>query len=281
MATKTTPESPRAWRPDLTEYLPSDAVPDALILSHATVVGKIEGDAPSVRVPKILSDGDANFTAEGSTVADAGQEFGETVVQTHKAGALGKYSYETLQQPEAAELILASLRRNLTGRIDRAFVGGESSDGPTGLLNADVTDGGQIGDNLDKLVDAVSGIEAAGGSPTGIIASPASWATLSKLKTGKDQQVSLLGSGTDAGERQLLSIPVQVSAAMPENRLLVVDKTAVVAASSGVRLARSEDAYFSSDVVAIRVTWRAGWSVMHTDRVARLSTGSGSGSGKK
>jgi hypothetical protein len=36
-------------------------------------------------------------------------------------------------------------------------------------------------------------------------------------------------------------------------------------------LARSEDAFSSSDVTAIRVTWRLGWSVMHTKRVVKLT----------
>ena len=35
MATQTTPTSPAAWRPDITEYLPGDAIPEALILTHA------------------------------------------------------------------------------------------------------------------------------------------------------------------------------------------------------------------------------------------------------
>lgn len=30
MATKTTPTSPKAWAPDLTAFVPTDVVPDAL-----------------------------------------------------------------------------------------------------------------------------------------------------------------------------------------------------------------------------------------------------------
>ena len=40
VATKTTPTSPRAWRPDVTAYLPADVIPDALILTHAIVAGR-------------------------------------------------------------------------------------------------------------------------------------------------------------------------------------------------------------------------------------------------
>ena len=53
--TKTTPNSPAAWRPDVTTYLPSDVVPDAVIVQTATIVGRIEGDEPAVRIPYAAS----------------------------------------------------------------------------------------------------------------------------------------------------------------------------------------------------------------------------------
>lgn len=71
MATQLTPTSPAAWRPDITAYQPDDVIPDALILTTATVVGRIEGDEPAVRVPFVADDGTVGFVAEGDPIPDA------------------------------------------------------------------------------------------------------------------------------------------------------------------------------------------------------------------
>lgn len=271
MATQTTPTSPAAWRPDVTAYVPDDEIPDALILQTATVVGSIEGDAPAVRVPYVLNDGTSGFVAEGDPIADAEQEFSETVVTTGKIAALGKYTYETLAQPNAARMVVDSLKRSVTKKANSAYLGNETA--PLGLLNTvGITDGGEVGDNLDTLIDAVAGIEDDGGTATHIIAAPSAWATMSKLKKGTGSEESLLGAGTADTERKLLGVPVLVTPAMPADSVLVLDRSAVLGAQSPLRLARSEDAFFASDVIAVRVTWRIGWQVMHPARVAKLTT---------
>ncbi|CAJ1495102.1 phage major capsid protein [[Mycobacterium] burgundiense] len=274
MATHTTPTSPKAWAPDQTAYVPGDVIPDALLLTTSTVVGSIEGDEPAVRVPFVANDGTVGFVAEGATIPDADQDFDEVVVLTGKIATLGKYSYETLQQPEAARLVVESLSRNVIRKANAAYLGNAAiADGPTGLLNiVGITNGGVIGPDLDAVVDAVAGIEAAGGTATHIIAAPDAWASLSKLKRADTSNESLVGAGTVAAERALLSLPVFVTPDMPSHEILVGDRSAIVAAQSLVRLARSEDAYFSADVIGVRLTWRLGWNVMHPDRVAKLST---------
>jgi HK97 family phage major capsid protein len=273
MATKTTPNSPKAWAPDLTAFVPDDVVPDALILSTANVVGKIEGDEPAIRVPYVADDGVVGFVAEGAEIPDANQEFDEVVVLTGKVAALGKYSFETLQQPESARMVVDSLSRNVVKKANAAYLGSlEADPGPTGLLHSvGITDGGEVEDDLDPLIDAIASIEDDGGTATHIIASPTAWASLSKLKRAADSNESLVGAGVVAATRALLGLPVLVTPAMPDGSLLVSDQSAIIGAQSPVRLARSEDAYFSSDAIGVRVTWRLGWKVMHTARVAKLT----------
>lgn len=274
MAIQTTPTSPKAWAPDQTAFVPADVVPDALILQTATVVGAIEGDEPAIRVPFVADDGVVGFVAEGAEIPDANQEFDEVVVLTGKVAALGKYSFETLAQPEAARMVVESLSRSVVTKANAAYLGNLDADpGPTGLLNAPgiIDFETPIGDDLDQLVDAVSFIELDGGTATHIIANPTAWATLSKLKRATDSNESLVGAGTVAATRALLGLPVLVTPAMPAGSLLVVDQAAVIGAQSPVRLARSDDAYFSSDSIGVRVTWRLGWSIQHATRVAKLT----------
>ncbi|PND58123.1 phage major capsid protein [Mycobacterium sp. ENV421] len=274
MATKITPTSPKAWAPDQTAFVPGDVIPDALILNTATVVGQIEGDEPAVRVPFVADDGVVGFVAEGAEIPDADQDLDEVVVLTGKVAALGKYSYETLQQPQAAAMVVESLSRNVVRKANAAYLGNPvAGPGPVGLLNSPgiIDFETPIADDLDLLVDAIAFIETDGGTATHIIANPTAWATLSKLKRATDSNESLIGAGTVAAERALLGLPVLVTPEMPAGSLLVADKSAVIGAQSAVRLARSDDAYFSSDSIGVRVTWRLGWKVMHASRVAKLT----------
>lgn len=269
MATSTTLTTAKAWHPDVQGFLPAEAVPDALILAASVRAGEIEGDEPAVRVPYVADDGEATVVEEAQLIPDVDADFDEVVVRTSKVSALGKFSRESLAQPNAAQLILASMQRSIVNKADRLFVGSPSD--PTGLLNAPgITDGGLIGDDLDSLIDAASGVEADGGAATDILAAPDAWAALSKMKTATGSAAPLLGAGTAAVERFLLGIPVRVSAAVPAGQLLMLDRRAVVSAYGQVQLARSDDAFFASDVAAIRVTWRIGWSVMRPGRVVKL-----------
>lgn len=95
---------------------------------------------------------------------------------------------------------------------------------------------------------------------------------MAKIKTGTGSAASLLGAGTEAVERRLLGVPVLTTAPMPAGGLLVVDSSRVLTVYGQVRVARSEDAFFTKDVVAVRVTWRVGFNVMRPGRIVRLST---------
>ena len=77
--------------------------------------------------------------------------------------------------------------------------------------------------------------------------------------------------GVEAAERRLLGLPVLVSNAMITGTLLVVDKSAVLSAYGAIMLATSQDAYFSSESVGIRATWRFGQRIVDPARVVKLT----------
>ena len=64
-----------------------------------------------------------------------------------------------------------------------------------------------------------------------------------------------------------MGIPVRVTAALAEGTGLVVDRTAIVSATSTVNVASSEHAAFDSDSIMLRATWRIGWAAVHADRI--------------
>ena len=130
-----------------------------------------------------------------------------------------------------------------------------------GLLNLSPTNGGTVTDDLDALVDAIATIEDASGSATHIVCSPSSWADLSKFKQATDSNMSVVGAGTTAPTRTLLSVPVLVSNSKTDGTMLVLDRNSVLSVYGDVQLATSTDFYFGSDNIALRATFRFGQKI--------------------
>lgn len=274
MATQTTLTTAKGWHPDQVAFVPEEVIPGALVLAASTQVGFIEGDEPAIRVPWIADDGPAGFVAEGTPIPESAAQFTETVVRTGKIATLGKFSREQLGQKNAARLIVNSMQRSVIAKADAAFL--SNPDEPTGLLNLPgATDGGLLGNNLDALADAITTIEADGGSATHIIAAPGAWGTVAKLKSGTGSAAPLLGAGVEQTQRRALGVDVLVSSAMPADTLLVLDRHTILSAVGVVTQAQSDDVYFDSDVVGVRVTFRVGWAAMKPERIVKISTTTG------
>ena len=276
MTTQTTSTADAAWRPDVTAFAPSDAVPDALILKAATVAGKIEGDEPSLRVAYV-DDADAAFVAEGATINESDPDLAEVTVYTGKIAQLVRLSNEQYRQIGTPEQLAQSVTRAVTKKANAAFLTqavptSPAVTPPAGVLNiAGIENGGAVADNLDSLIDLIATLEENGGTPSGIILSPTAWASLRKFKTGTASEQSLLGAGVNDTERRLLDLPVTVSGAITSGSGFVYDTNAIVAAAGQVLVAKSEHAYFNSDGIALRCTWRIGWNLVHPDRVGKFT----------
>lgn len=276
MATETTATSAAAWRPDIRYIHAADAVPDALVLLTSTIAGSVEGDAPAVRVPYV-DDATAAFVAEGGEIAESNPGLAEVIVYTGKVAQLIRLSREQLHQPDAETLLSTSVQRAVTKKANEAYIAQAAPTSPAvtppaGLLNiTGIVNGGAIADDLDVLVDALATIEGNGGTPSHILAAPDAWARLNRFKVGTDRNDSLLGAGTTAAARYLLSLPVLTTPAMPTGNLLVLDQTAIVSAVGDVQVAFSEDAYFAHDSVGLRCTWRFGQNVVKPNRIAKLT----------
>lgn len=276
MATETTMSSARAWAPDQYTFNADDVVADALILQCSTVVGSIEGDEPAVRVAYV-DDAAATFVAEAAVISEANPALSEVLVHTGKVSQLVRLSREQWTQNGVATELSTSVRRAVIKAANIAFVAQAAPTAPAvspaaGLLNVSgIEDGGAIATDLDALVDLFATLESNGGEPSHIIVDPLAWASLRKFKTGTGSAQNLLGAGTNDSMRMLLDVPVLVTPAMTANTGLVVDKTAVVSAVGPVMVATSEHAYFSSDSIGLRCTWRFGANVVRPDRIGTFT----------
>lgn len=271
-----TPTSAAPWRPDVNVFAAREVIPDALVLQCSTVVGKVDGDAPAVRVA-MINDDNAEFVAEANIIPEAEPELAETTIHTGKVAQLVRVSNEQFHAAGTAENLRESVARAVTKRANAAFLTQVAPTSPAvtppaGVLNTPgLVKGAAVGANLDPLVDLIAQLEANGSTPTHILAAPDTWAALRKIKTGTGSAVSLLGAGTTDAVRTLLDVPVITTSVMPSGTGLVLDSSAVLSAVGAVNVAVSEQAYFSSDSVGLRCTWRFGAAVARPDRVGTFT----------
>ncbi|ORA80742.1 major capsid protein [Mycolicibacter kumamotonensis] len=272
-----TPLTTVAWAQDKFSFGAGDVVPESLILRTSTVSGQIEGDQPSLRVAYVKDDESATYVAEGGEINDSAPELSEVVIHTRKLARLVSISNEQHRQPETPGQTAQSVARDLIRKADLSYLGEVAptppATGSTGLLNTDgLVDGGEVGQNLDGLVDLIAELESNLAVPGYIVVSPDVWAALRKLKVGGDQiNASLLGAGTSDAQPMLLSLPVLRSPFIPANSGMVIDPTAIVSAVGQVNIAQSDHALFANDATLLRATWRIGWQVMRPERIGRFS----------
>lgn len=273
--TTTTTTAAEAWRPNVvSRFNPDDMLSEALIVQAATKAGTVEGDTPRVLVPYVAADPTAGFVAEGAPIdlSDVGAD--QIAIDTDKIAVVTRVSRELVDQNGAAERIANSLRRSVTAKADAAFLTNASN--PTGLLAvAGIGTAGDLANTTNTDVfaayDAVALIEADGGTATHVMVNPLDWAVLSKLPTATGSNQSLLANVHDAAARSLAGVPVIVHAAVTQGTALMLDRSEVVAAYGELELARSDDAFFTYDAVAIRATWRIGWNIVRPARLQKLT----------
>lgn len=276
MATQTTLTSATAWSPDVTAVAPSDAIPNALILQTSTVAGTVEGDAPMVRV-MYVNDADAGFVTEGEPIDVDDPGLAERLIPTGKVAQIVKLSREQWQQENASALLSASVARAVTRAGDTAYLSqavptSPAVTPPAGLINVPgIVNGGAVADDLDGLVDLLATLATNLATPSHILLSPTAWASFRKFKVADSYNTTLLGTGATDAQPYLLDLPVIVTPALSGNNGMVLDNTAVVSVVGRVMVATSEHAFFDSDTIAVRCTWRFGQNVVKPNRIGKFS----------
>lgn len=281
----TTPTSPFSWRPDQVVYLPvADMIPGALPLLAGTPAGTIEGDEPAIRVPFVVDDAAVAFVAEGDTITAADPTLGEVVITTGKLATLTKLSRESFSQTtNVAGMLYNSMGRALTRKANAAFINNAVAAGqPTGLVNiTGVQAVGTLGANLDVISDAIATIQAEGGHPTHLLCDPLTWGVISKMKATAGGALPVLAPATEAPMPMLYGLTVLADRDVPHTAsttsatgtgtIVVVDRSDILTAWSGVAVEISRDVYFDSDSIGLRGRLRLGWRPVRPERVATIT----------
>jgi hypothetical protein len=69
----------------------------------------------------------------------------------------------------------------------------------------------------------------------------------------------------------LLDLPVLVTPVLTGGTGMVVDKSAIVSAVGQVMVAQSKHAYFSSESIALRCTWRFSQNIVRPERIGKFT----------
>jgi Phage capsid family len=189
----------------------------------------------------------------------------KTLAYTGKGAQPIWLSREQFTQPNTSGMLSNSGAKAVSKRANFAYVTQVAPTlpavtPPVGLVNvAGIADRGAASRTSSPLVDLLATIEGNDGNPTHWILSPTAWARLRKLRTGTGDASSLL------------DLPVLVSSALTAGTGMVVDKSAIVSAVGQVMVAQSEHAYFSSDSIALRCTWRFGQNIVRPERIGKFT----------
>lgn len=268
----TTAGSP--WSPDVNVFAPAEVIPTALIVQVTNSAGKIEGDAPSVRVA-YFEPAEAGFVPEGDDIDEASPDLAEVVIYTGKIAQLLRISREQYVQQGTSNQLASGVQRALIDAADKAFLSqvapvAPAVNPPEGILSQAIVTG-SIADDLDGLVDIVAAIQANGGDPSHVVVDPLGWAAIRKLKIDTDSNASLIGAGVSDAIPQLVGIPILVNAQMPAKTGLVIDQQDVISALGSVEVATSEHMYFGSDSIGLRATFRFGAKPIHPERLGKFT----------
>lgn len=266
-------------------YLPAaDVIGDALITTHATQGPAIEGDAPMVHVPFVADDATALIVDEGDEITPSEPVLAELTYRTFKVALLTRLSREASTHTTAANLVGVSAQRAMVNKLDNLFLNGQPApddsdgfptikpgqEGLTGILNAKgvVIDPTPVSDatGLDPLLDTLGKIGANGGQPDALIMSYRAWSELLKIKGG-DKLPLISRDVANSPTPTIFGLPVVINSAMPDTYLFVCDSTQIYASASQINVATSDQVFFTSDSVALRLTCRVGWGIIHENRL--------------
>lgn len=247
------------------------------VLAAGPVMLPVEG-AGSVKVPTITASVTVAGVAEAGAITASDPTLSNITLDPKKFAALTVVNREAVEDssPQLRQVVANSLLKDLAVEVDRQLVTGDGTgQNLTGLRNiSGFTAGASTGTNggalsFSFLADTVGAADTANLDPESQawIMHARTWNSVRKLvdsqsrpiisldPTGPDVRPSLWGRPVYISNS--LSITETVGTSTDCSTILLCDMSQIVVAQARqVELVASEDAYFTSDQVGLRVTIR-------------------------
>ena len=271
MTMLTSAQSNSGILPDEYGALITEPVAEAALAFQPSIAQRVTTSGKTFRVPVLVEDAAAAWTAEGEEIAPTDPVLDEIEVTPTKVAGLTLISRELAEDssPSAAEMVGASLARALTLQVDKGFMGNLKATNPAaaaglGSITPTVVSGAL--DSLDSIHEAKAAAAAEGGAPSVLLVNPADLLALATLKDQADSNRALL-----ADTSVVAGLPVVSSRHVAAGSLWMLDATQIVTVlREDVTLAVSHDSHFTSDRVALRATLRVGFAFPKPAALVRI-----------
>ena len=190
-----------------------------VLRSLCTVIQTSSGDR---KIPIVASHGTASWVDEEGTIPDSDDVFGQITIGAHKVATMIKVSDELLQDSvfNIENYISAEFARRIGAAEEEAFITGDGSGKPTGLLHA--TNGAGTGVTTtgtaitaDEIIDLVHSVKSVYRKKSLFLLNDSTIKAIRKLKDGNGQY--LWQPGIKEGQPDtLLNYKLVTSPFMPE-----------------------------------------------------------------
>lgn len=242
--------------------------------SLCTIIRTESGDR---KIPIVASHGTASWVDEEGVIPESDDVFGQISLGAHKLATMIKVSDELLQDSvfDIESYIAAEFARRIGAAEEDAFINGDGSGKPYGLLHA--TNGAGIGITTagatftsDEILDLIHSVKAGYRKNSKFLLNDSSIKALRKLKDGNGQYMWQPGLKEGQPDR-LLSHELITSAYMPEigvgaKPILFGDfKSYWIADRQGRTFQRLNELYAATGQVGFRATQRVDGRLVQTE----------------
>jgi HK97 family phage major capsid protein len=220
------------------------------------------------RVPRILNDGDAAWTAEGAEIASTAPDADEIVLVPKGLKNVVTISNEAIDSAEVGVLdgVGQAMARALGKALDRKLFSADAgtATAPPGLLTATLPTAAGDPALIADLLKGAAAIRAAGGTPNVAYLNGAEIGKLALLVEATGSNVPLLTPDANGrynvGGMTIWQAPITAGTA-----LLAQADQIILGVAKQVDVAFSEHQKFSADSVMARVVGRFDWDVNDVD----------------
>jgi HK97 family phage major capsid protein len=246
-------------------------------LETSTIINTAGGE--NLQIPSQATYSSGTAFAEGSAIGESDPTFNSFVT-------LGAYKYSFLTQisrelVEDAGVDILGFLAEQTGNalgytVNNALTTGTGTVQPTGIVTAAGSGvaGTSLNPTADNLIDLVYSIDTAGRRlpGAGFMMNSASIANVRKLKDGQGQYLFSPSLGADARDL-LLGFPIfenpgMASAASAAKPVIFGHLPSyMVRQVGGIKLDRSDDFAFSTDLITFRATFRVDGNLPQTSHI--------------
>ncbi|MFF3062629.1 phage major capsid protein [Streptomyces sp. NPDC057909] len=241
------------------QFLTSMRKRSAFLAAGVNVLPITEGG--KLQVPTVTSDGAAGIVAEGSPIPLTDLTIVDSGFTAYKVAQSTPITNELLADSRAdvRKGITEALTRTIAAGVDDLFISGTGTNQPIGVtkIAGVVSTALSAAITLDNISDEMTAIEAQGGTVTAILADPATFGVIRKLKASTAGTYHSSPFANQDGPQQVWGANLISAPRLASGTVILMDTSCVyVGLREDVSIAYSDQVKFLEDQVVARVTSR-------------------------